>query len=984
MSVRNENQEADHLVGRLLGERYRLVSLLGTGRSAQVYLADDLSLGRPVAVKRFTPTSDRDLLRRRFRAGIDAVDQLSHPNLLAIHDWGDDAGPYLVTELLLGGSLRDMVDRRIALSPSQGLLVALQVAYGLDHAHDVGWIHGDITPGKLLFGPEGRLRLAGLRATASGVDGLPTPLIDTPVDAVRYAAPERFRGGPIDGSADLYSLVVAIAEAVTGAVPLLGDDAASTVELRERYDIEPLEALGALGSALEPAGRADPAERPTVGELVEGLTAAARTLPRPDRLPLVSRDLDPSARRYLDSELVDTELPERDLAERDRGALTAPPAADIEIDLATVDVGGEPDDNASDDAFLDLDLEGGSTGRPVGTGFTLDLRDGTGPNRSGGAGDGAPPTRRSSDQVAYEPIPRPAPTGTENGTERSLLEARSNIDHADTLRPDEMTVIPRPPARLRPTRPPVADRNGIAESEVGLDPEPDIALEPDIAPQPDIAPELERAAHHQREETAPPAVARRTTSWLDEAKLDPGTRPASNGASPTGAHAPEPVPAPRAQGPAVGRPDQRRPPQVELATPLSLSRVVDEPARPVELPELGEPPIDRWDADPPEVARPAPRPVEARSEHGADDRLSPGSGEIYDYVVDDDDYHEREPDDAGGRQLDPPEPVRPDEHRRSVLAVTDLIDEDVFASAERLARPPEPGRLQPPPPLHRTTSPSSPLPESLRSAIRNLTTAGPPERWATGLVIGVFVVLVIAVLGLRVTGGSQIDASAGTLGAEPSDGAGAATAPVGSYVGSEIEAAQADAAANGWELNTIRVWRDRTTPGQIVEQAPLPGTPLERGGRLDVVVTQGPELISIPPVVGHSADEAADMLLDSGLVVGTITEVESDAAPGSVIGTAVDGPEPSAAAVERGVAIDLILSASVDAVPMPSFVGLTVDQAIAQANELGVELVHGEVASTHWDAGLVADTTPPTDTPIRPGDEVTIYVSTGPPGAEAS
>ena len=307
-------------------------------------------------------------------------------------------------------------------------------------------------------------------------------------------------------------------------------------------------------------------------------------------------------------------------------------------------------------------------------------------------------------------------------------------------------------------------------------------------------------------------------------------------------------------------------------------------------------------------------------------------------------------------------------------------DVDVFASAERSARPPEPGRLELPAPIGRAPAKNTELTSWIPSSLRDLGPNDPAARLAVAAVAGVVVSLVIAVIGLRVTGGSETEVSTGSLGLQSTEGE-AEGAPVGSYVGRSIDAARADAAANDWELNTIRVWRNDTALGEVVEQAPLAGTPLEVGGRLDLVVSQGPELLPIPPVVGRNADEAIEMLSEAGLVVGTVTEVEGEAAPGEVIATAVQNAPPGTDVVESGSVVDLVVRARGDAKPMPSFVGLTVDQAIDQANDLGVELKEVAVESSRWGVGLVADTDPPTDTPIRPGDRVTIFVSTGPAAA---
>src|SRR5271163_2023666 len=108
-------------VGRVLGKRYRLVSALGTGASAHVFLAEDVTLQRLVAVKVLQPElAANEAFLARFRAEARSVASLNHPNVLRVFDWGEDAdGPYLVLEYLGGGSLRDMLDRGTRLSLAQ-------------------------------------------------------------------------------------------------------------------------------------------------------------------------------------------------------------------------------------------------------------------------------------------------------------------------------------------------------------------------------------------------------------------------------------------------------------------------------------------------------------------------------------------------------------------------------------------------------------------------------------------------------------------------------------------------------------------------------------------------------------------------------------------------------------------------------------------------------------------------------------------------
>src|SRR5690606_28041669 len=183
-------------IGRVLSGRYRIIAPLGTGSSAQVYLADDVRLRRRVAVKLLhAALADDETFLRRFRAEAQAAAALSHPNIVAVYDWGDDDGtPYLVTEHLGGGSLRTMLDSGTRLSPSQALLVGLEATRALDYAHRRGFVHRDVKPANLLFGEDGRLRVADFRlARALAAAAWTEPQGAVPGTA-RHAAPQPAHG----------------------------------------------------------------------------------------------------------------------------------------------------------------------------------------------------------------------------------------------------------------------------------------------------------------------------------------------------------------------------------------------------------------------------------------------------------------------------------------------------------------------------------------------------------------------------------------------------------------------------------------------------------------------------------------------------------------------------------------------------------------------------------------------------------------------
>ena len=283
----------DDEVGRVVSGRYRLVAPLGSGSSAQVFLADDVNLGRQVAVKMLQPAlADDDRFLRRFRTEAQTVAAISHPNVVVIHDWGEDDVPYLVSEYLAGGSLRAMIDAANAgdgplLTPSQALLVGLDVCRGLAYAHNAGLVHRDLKPANLLFDVEGRLRIADFGLARAIAEAAVTEPEGAVMGTARYAAPEQARGERLDGKADIYSLAVLLVEAVTGVAPFTSDTTLGTLMARVDKDLEVPAELGPLRAALERAGRLHAEDRPDAEELGILLLAASERMPAPDPLPLV-------------------------------------------------------------------------------------------------------------------------------------------------------------------------------------------------------------------------------------------------------------------------------------------------------------------------------------------------------------------------------------------------------------------------------------------------------------------------------------------------------------------------------------------------------------------------------------------------------------------------------------------------------------------------------------------------------------------------
>src|SRR6266545_1272132 len=243
-------------VGRVVGGRYRLLAPLGSGASAEVYLADDVRLRRRVAVKILhSALAEDDSFLRRFRAEARAAAALSHPNILAIFDWnGDEVPPYIVTEHLAGGSLRSMLDAGHRLTPSQALLVGLGAAQALDRAHRQGFVHRDIKPANLLFGADARLRIADFGLARAIAEAGWTEPNGAVLGTARYSSPEQARGEPLDGRSDVYSLALVLVEAVTGDVPFTLDTTIGTLMARLDRPLEAPEELGALAPVIARAG----------------------------------------------------------------------------------------------------------------------------------------------------------------------------------------------------------------------------------------------------------------------------------------------------------------------------------------------------------------------------------------------------------------------------------------------------------------------------------------------------------------------------------------------------------------------------------------------------------------------------------------------------------------------------------------------------------------------------------------------------------
>jgi len=359
------------LTGRVLAGRYRIADVVSYGANTIITDAVDLEADRPVTLKIVRPElALSESFRRAFRRQADLALVMTHPNIAVVLDWGeiDEAGidsVFWVVEYLGGGSLRDLFDRGRLLQPSQALVVGLEACRALDAAHQRGIVHTEITPSKLVFGEDARLRVLDFgMAALLGAAAWREPAT-VPTHVARYASPEQALGLPVDAKSDVYALSLCLIESVTGKVPFAGDSTVSTLAGRVGKLMPVSADMGSLASVLEHAGRPEAEDRFTAAEFGRALVQAAEKLPRPEPVPILAASLfatsqaqlrrpsDPTGGLARPDESIETEPGSTEPADAESTAAdpvdSEPGAAEPEPDLPptepvdTVDAEPEPD-----------------------------------------------------------------------------------------------------------------------------------------------------------------------------------------------------------------------------------------------------------------------------------------------------------------------------------------------------------------------------------------------------------------------------------------------------------------------------------------------------------------------------------------------------------------------------------------------------------------------------------------------------------------
>ncbi len=226
-------------LGMLIGGRYEVLEKIGTGGMSDVYKAKDQKLNRFVAVKVLKQEfSENRNFVSKFRVEAQAAAGLMHPNIVNVYDVGEEEGiHYIVMELVEGITLKKYIEKKVRLTTKEAISIAIQVAMGIEAAHNNHIIHRDIKPQNIIISKEGKVKVTdfGIAKAASS-----NTLTSNVMGSVHYTSPEQARGGFSDEKSDIYSLGVTIFEMLTGRVPFNGD---TTVAIAIKHIQNPMPSM---------------------------------------------------------------------------------------------------------------------------------------------------------------------------------------------------------------------------------------------------------------------------------------------------------------------------------------------------------------------------------------------------------------------------------------------------------------------------------------------------------------------------------------------------------------------------------------------------------------------------------------------------------------------------------------------------------------------------------------------------------------------